>query len=1040
MGQLTNLTSLDLSRNTLCGSFPCVVGQLLQLKFLDLSQNQLTGVIPPSLGNLLQSLESLLLGSNHLTGQVPAVLLRLPKLGVFNATSNMLTGPVPPLFNATSLGVFQLSDNPGLYVEDDWDAASWLGGGLASLTVLEMQRVRLPADFMSSLPHLPRLVNLDVSGTSLSGTMDADISAQLPALLNLIVHSNRLTGPMPALPPALQALIAFDNDFTHIPPLEQMHNLTYVVLDGNRRMGGQLHDDWSALSKLQVLSAQHCSLSGSIPPGLLQLSMEGQLHTIGLRDNLLRGPIVLPAPSNGSSRSSMAALDIGMNAIDGRIPAAMHEYMALAPALSVLRLDQNLLSCGLGGFDDVSRHGALAGGGVSVLPGNSFECPVPSALGALDPAAEAYTCSSAPWQLDMVAAAVACVCVLGALGLLASSTRNTGAGTSWSSAVEFCRCTCIAATSWLLCAFVASVIHWGALYPSVYACAGGLWGSGAYHREGSGALLFVTLAALAWVQMHRISYAAAAAPRYAAVEEVAGGRTTQTVRGISAGQPGGNPHAGFNLGAGFIIYCESGFILLLLLSLFVSLNLGLDVLLVMLSADAWGIRGKLGIPHLLTLAIAVTAILKTAINSVVLPMVARSVFGSTSVQGTLCCPVKSRIQGRPARSAQWYSPGTFMTVLQVVLSTLVPLLVALVQLQECFAYRMPWNTPALLPVSYQYVDCAEFCPPDDSSPECFQPYDVLQCSLRRNVTGSANIQAPPLWRGTCSSAAYALFAPQATLMLAIQAVQVLVLATIQWRSKRTVGQMTSAAQHAMLQQARRKGCCGVCYRAPTDRAAWMPQQGQRVHVRSTNTPQEHSLHTPLIYVPGVEIALTGQLPGGQPAGGNEAAAGSKATNAGHVADEHSSYSSSHWPTFDSIQAHITLLVGGVFGAVYPAACLACAAAVGAYTLSWRLAPHAQGGDVPVPVWMRGAMVLVYTASVWFAYGPGSMLEGGSADGALVALGCVTALSVCLLAWMAVPAGVQARLAVLAGGASGALAACCCRGRGCSTDAASAPQV
>ena len=70
LGQLTNLSNLDLSGSQLTGEIPPELGQLTKLSNLDLSGNQLTGEIPPELGQLA-NLERLELSGNPLTGEIP---------------------------------------------------------------------------------------------------------------------------------------------------------------------------------------------------------------------------------------------------------------------------------------------------------------------------------------------------------------------------------------------------------------------------------------------------------------------------------------------------------------------------------------------------------------------------------------------------------------------------------------------------------------------------------------------------------------------------------------------------------------------------------------------------------------------------------------------------------------------------------------------------------------------------------------------------------------------------------------------------------
>jgi len=405
LGQLTQLTALYLGTNQLSGPIPDSLGRLTQLTVLDLYSNQLSGPIPDSLGQLTQ-LTVLDLGTNQLSGPIPDSLGRLTQLTGLYLGTNQLSGPIPDWLGqlqqltGLDLGTNQLSGP----IPDSL-------GQLTQLTGLDLHTNQLRGPIPDSLGQLTQLTLLDLDTNQLSGPIP-DSLGRLPSLVNLLVQRNMLTGPMPPLPHSLRVLVAFDNDFTHLPPLQPLHNLTFLVLDGNRRMTGQLHGDWSAFTKLRVLSAQHCSLSGELPPGLLRLSLGGQLRSIRLRDNLLRGAIQLTGGRNASRVSSLTDIDVSQNEIGGRVPTEMYEYVALAPELSVLRLEQNLLSCGLDGLRDTRSSNLSADGGVSILSGNAFQCPVPGSIAAEDPAAESYTCDSAPWQLDLMAAAAASLFVV----------------------------------------------------------------------------------------------------------------------------------------------------------------------------------------------------------------------------------------------------------------------------------------------------------------------------------------------------------------------------------------------------------------------------------------------------------------------------------------------------------------------------------------------------------------------------------------------------------------------------------------------------
>ena len=101
LGNLSNLSWLDLSNNQLTEEIPTKLGNLSELFTLDLSENQLTGQISPELGDLLD-LYTLDLSENRLTGQMPPELVNLPELQELYLYESQLTGCIPAaLWNVT---------------------------------------------------------------------------------------------------------------------------------------------------------------------------------------------------------------------------------------------------------------------------------------------------------------------------------------------------------------------------------------------------------------------------------------------------------------------------------------------------------------------------------------------------------------------------------------------------------------------------------------------------------------------------------------------------------------------------------------------------------------------------------------------------------------------------------------------------------------------------------------------------------------------------------------------------------------------------
>ena len=145
IGNLTNLTGLNLSYNQLTGSIPSEIGNLVNLTTLDLSNNQLTGIIPdeicnqgdssPGLSNnqfcppypsciedyvgeqdtsdceelwgevySIENTTELDLSNSGLTGSIPSEIGNLINLTYLDFDSNQLTGEIPPeIGNLTNL-------------------------------------------------------------------------------------------------------------------------------------------------------------------------------------------------------------------------------------------------------------------------------------------------------------------------------------------------------------------------------------------------------------------------------------------------------------------------------------------------------------------------------------------------------------------------------------------------------------------------------------------------------------------------------------------------------------------------------------------------------------------------------------------------------------------------------------------------------------------------------------------------------------------------------------------------------------------------
>ncbi|MGB0384773.1 MAG: hypothetical protein ACPGWR_08130 [Ardenticatenaceae bacterium] len=136
-----HVSEIVLEQNQLTGAIPAELGDLGQLTWLQLNNNQLNGTIPPELGNLLQ-VTWLRLEDNQLSGHIPAELGNITALESLYLAGNPLSGSIPP----------QL-------------------GNLANLRKLYLDHSNLNGAVPSELGNLSQLDFLILNNTSLSGPL-----------------------------------------------------------------------------------------------------------------------------------------------------------------------------------------------------------------------------------------------------------------------------------------------------------------------------------------------------------------------------------------------------------------------------------------------------------------------------------------------------------------------------------------------------------------------------------------------------------------------------------------------------------------------------------------------------------------------------------------------------------------------------------------------------------------------------------------------------------------------------------------------------
>jgi Leucine-rich repeat (LRR) protein len=278
-----NLIEFWMDANFLTGPLPKDLGNSTLMQLLRLGDNFLTGTIPQSFTSF-RFMETLFLQSNRFTGNLenacdPELQKRIKYIDV---SDNFFTGTVPSkIFNSTSLVSFAASTNcfsgplssgicDAINLEDFvldgastaircqrlifpsktfFQSSSVSNGQSSSTTHLSKAFIlskRLANGIPSCLFNMSKLQLLHLSGNALTGTIPNDIAIS-PALLNLSIANNQLSGPIPI---TIQKKRFFNIDLSY------------------NKFSGTLSEEIPTVEPNGSFRAQRNRLSGYIPSNL----------------------------------------------------------------------------------------------------------------------------------------------------------------------------------------------------------------------------------------------------------------------------------------------------------------------------------------------------------------------------------------------------------------------------------------------------------------------------------------------------------------------------------------------------------------------------------------------------------------------------------------------------------------------------------------------------------------------------------------------------------------------------------------------------
>ncbi|XP_017976840.1 PREDICTED: receptor-like protein 12 [Theobroma cacao] len=364
--QVRMLQSLEISANEkLQGSLPEFPPNG-SLRILVLSRTKFSGSLPQSVGNLV-NLTRLDLSYCNFGGAILNPIPNLQQLVYLDLSFNNFTGPIPPFDMSRNLAHIDLSHNKltGTIQSYDWK-------GLQNLTDIDLSHNALHGDIPSSLLALPLLKKVMLSNNQFDGKVHDIPNVPQSLLDTLDLSSNQLQGfiPMSVFELGrLNILSLSSNKFNgtiwlgdvkklaNLTRLDLSHNKLYVNATGNFSTFSsfpkftrlelascrlKVFPDLRNQSKLAYLDLSDNQISDAIPNWIWNVG-NGILQHLNLSLNRLeslqtpyqmRGLLVLDLHSNNLSGNiptlplSASYLDYSRNHFASSLPHNISDYLS----------------------------------------------------------------------------------------------------------------------------------------------------------------------------------------------------------------------------------------------------------------------------------------------------------------------------------------------------------------------------------------------------------------------------------------------------------------------------------------------------------------------------------------------------------------------------------------------------------------------------------------------------------------------------------------------------------------------------------------
>ncbi|EEF52194.1 receptor-like protein kinase 7 [Ricinus communis] len=286
-------------------------------------------------------------------------------------------------------------------VFDSWDSTNFICDftGITCTSDNSVKEIELSSRNLSGVLPLDRVCNLQsleklsLGFNSLSGVISVDLN-KCTKLQYLDLGNNLFSGPFPEFPALsqLQHLFLNQSGFSGVFPWKSLDNITDLV---TLSVGDNLFDPTPfppqivKLTKLNWLYLSNCSISGTIPQGIRNLS---ELINFEASDNNLSGEI----PSEIGMLKNLWQLELYNNSLTGELPFGLRNLTKLENFdasmnnlkgnLSELRFLTNLVSLQLfynGLSGEIPAEFGLFKKLVNLsLYGNKLTGPLPQQIGS----------------------------------------------------------------------------------------------------------------------------------------------------------------------------------------------------------------------------------------------------------------------------------------------------------------------------------------------------------------------------------------------------------------------------------------------------------------------------------------------------------------------------------------------------------------------------------------------------------------------------------------------------------------------------------